>query len=90
MKGIKGIFTFIAITCVICMVGADTQVWRSKVNSEGAPTQAIKLNIGDKYQVKVSGKMNLGKWRTGGHPLENDACFEFFADPINQKKLPKK
>lgn len=86
----KGMFSFIAMSCVFCMEVADTSVWHGKVNSDGTPTPSVKLNLGEKYKIKVSGKINLEKWRTGGKALENDACFEFFAIPRYQEIPPKK
>lgn len=86
----KSFFSIIVMTCVFCMAVADTSVWHGKVSSDGTPTPSIKLVLGQKYKVRVSGKMNLGKWRTNRQPLENDACFEFFADPAYQEHPPKK
>lgn len=67
----------------VCM--ADMTVWKGKVDSNGTPTSTVKLLLGKTYQFKVSGTMNLGKWRQAGLPLEDDACFEF-----NEKVPPKK
>lgn len=69
---------------------ADTVVWSGKVDSDGMPSKSIQLILGKTYRVKVSGTINLGKWRTNKQPLENDACYEFFADPKFQEKDPKK
>lgn len=55
----------------------DTVVWSGKVKSDGTPTQSIKLQLGKKYQIKVSGLVNLGKWWQQGEALANDACYEF-------------
>lgn len=86
----KAIISFIAITCVFGLAVADTSVWHGKVSSDGSPSPSVKLTLGQNYKVKVSGKMNLGKWRTGGQALENDACFEFFANPERQDHPPTK
>lgn len=58
---------------------ADTIIWSGEVNSNGTPTTNVKLELGKKYQIKVSGMMNLGKWWKGGVPLMQDACYEFNA-----------
>jgi hypothetical protein len=85
----KKIFSLIATSYVMCLFATDSLVWQGKVNSDGTPTPSVKLSLGKKYKIQVSGKINLGKWRSGGKPLENDACFEFIAhsdDKDNQKK----
>ena len=56
---------------------ADTVVWSGNVSAKGTPTAVIPLVLGKKYQVKVSGTLNLGKWWQAGKPLEEDAFFEY-------------
>lgn len=68
------LFLFCLVCPVFCI--ADTVVWHGKVDSNGDPTELIKLEIGKKYQIKVSGTVNLGKWIQAGEPLTQDACYE--------------
>lgn len=56
---------------------AEKVIWSGKVQSDGTPTRAIPLVLHQQYQVKVSGIVNLGKWKQGGKALANDACFEY-------------
>lgn len=56
---------------------ADNVVWKGEINADGTPTSAIKLEVRKRYQIKVSGFVNLGKWKQGGKNLANDACYEF-------------
>jgi len=56
---------------------AEQIVWSGEVNSNGTPTVSIPLVLGQKYQIKASGIVNLGKWWQQGKPFANDACYEF-------------
>lgn len=56
---------------------ADKVVWKGDVDADGTPTDAIRLEIRKRHQIKVSGFVNLGKWKQGGKSLANDACYEF-------------
>ena len=69
------IFTFCVFS--ICSSYADTVVWSGEVQASGYPTSLINLTLGKKYQIKVSGSVNLGKWWQAGKPLADDACFEY-------------
>ena len=60
-----------------CTLYADEVIWKGKVNSNGIPTELIKLNIHDQYQIKATQYINLGKWKQAGESLANDACYEF-------------
>lgn len=83
-------FTTICFSLSSVSYAADA-IWSKQLNSNGTPSEIVKLNLGDTYKLKVSGTMNLGKWRTNKQPLENDACYEFFADPAFQNDMkPKK
>ena len=57
----------------------DEVVWKGEVQSDGTPTSAIDLTLDKKYQIIVSGTINLGKWVEAGKPLASDASFEFNA-----------
>lgn len=86
---------FFSIVACLCLgfssfSFADNVIWSGKINSNGTPTESVKLSLGKMYKVKVSGTMNLGKWRTDKQPLVNDSCYEFFADPGHQKGNPIK
>lgn len=69
---------------------ADSMIWSGPVKSDGTSTPKIKLVLGQKYQIKVSGTMNLGLWWKGGEMLKNDACYEFndqiTPDPLSSFK----
>lgn len=73
------IFTILCGFCISisATVTADTVLWSGDVNSDGTPSSTIKLELGKKYQIKVSGTINLGKWWKEGVPLTQDACYEF-------------
>lgn len=58
---------------------AEKVVWEGKVESNGTPSQKIKLILGEKYQIEVGGLINLGKWWKSGQPLIQDASYEFNA-----------
>lgn len=72
---------FITLTClcamVVCDAYAETLLWNGIVESNGTPTRPIDLRIGETYILRVSGKMNLGKWIKNEEKLANDACYEF-------------
>ena len=80
---------FIFLTSLFCSLylfncDADKVIWSGEVNSNGSPTEAIPLVINQKYQIKVSHYLNLGKWIQQGEPLASDACYEFNRDhPLN-------
>lgn len=61
--------------CQFCC--GETLIWSGKVNSNGKPTESIKLELGKKYRLQVTGEINLGKWWQQRHPLASDACYEF-------------
>ena len=56
---------------------AESTVWEGEVNSNGIPSELIKLTLGKKYNIKVSGTVNTEKWHQGNVPLGEDACFDF-------------
>lgn len=76
---------FFFLNSYICSSYGDEVIWKGKVNSDGIPTELIPLKIHDKYQIRVSGYINLGKWVQQGEKLANDACYEF-----GEKNLPTK
>lgn len=78
---------FLSLFCFFCFspVFADNVIWKGDVAADGTPSPVTKLVLEKKYQIKVSGAINLGKWWQKGHPLENDACYEF-----NEELPPRK
>lgn len=64
---------------------AETVIWKGEVSSDGTPTQAIPLQLHKKYQIRVSGFVNLGKWIQSGEKLANDACYEFNKETMTTK-----
>lgn len=58
-------------------VYGDTTIWKGEVNANGSPTDAIPLVLHQKYKIKVSGYVNLGKWIQNKEELANDACYDF-------------
>lgn len=56
---------------------AESTTWEGEVNSNGTPTELIKLTLGKTYNIKVSGTVNTEKWHQGGAALGEDACFDF-------------
>jgi hypothetical protein len=58
---------------------AEEIVWSGEVSSDGTPSKAINLNLDKKYQIIVSGTINLGKWVQAGKPLGEDASYDFNA-----------
>lgn len=78
----------LAFFCFNLCVGtsyADEVIWKGKVNSDGTPTELITLKPHERYQIKASGYINLGKWIQANEKLANDACYEF-----SQKLPPEK
>lgn len=61
----------------LCNTYADEVIWKGKVNANGTPTELITLKIHDRYQIKVSQYINLGKWVQATKKLGNDACYEY-------------
>jgi len=56
---------------------AEKVIWKGEVSSNGKPSDLITLTIHKKYQIKVQGYVNLGKWIQNKEELANDACYEF-------------
>ncbi len=78
------------LTLLLCVfsignIFANSVVWRGEANANGNPTTNVPLIIGKKYQIRVSGTINLGKWWQDGKPLIEDACYEY-----NEKVTPFK
>lgn len=73
---------FCAFFTPVAAIDAATTIWKGDVNADGTPSPIVKLKLGRKYQLLVSGSINLGKWRQQGEALENDACFEFGKNEI--------
>ena len=65
---------------------AEKVIWTGEVNADGTPTQAANLTLGEKYIIKVSGFVNLGKWWQNRQALADDASYEFNA-PDGPTKL---
>lgn len=68
---------FIAALSIFSASYAEEVIWSGNVNSDGTPTEAVKLELNKKYQLRVSGFVNLGKWVQNKERLANDACYEF-------------
>ena len=58
-------------------LSADEVVFDGSVNSDGTPSKTVSLDLLKKYQLKVSGFVNLGKWVQNREKLANDAEYEF-------------
>ncbi len=56
---------------------ADTVVWKGTVKADGSPSAVVTLALGQRYEIRVSGTMNLGNWWQNKEQLLNDACYEF-------------
>lgn len=78
-------FIFCFVCFCLCNSFADEVIWRGKIHSNGTPSEQITLIIHQKYQIKASGYINLGKWMQANEKLANDPCFEF-----NEKFVPEK
>lgn len=80
---------YILFSCLYCSVYcySENVVWSGNVNSDGTPTQAIKLVRLKEYQIRVSKEVNLGKWVKQGEPLNNDACYQYNASGTILDKL---
>lgn len=81
---------FILLFCILFLFisgksSAETVVWSGKVDSKGIPSVPIKLVLNKKYQIKVSGEINLGKWIQNREKLANDACYEFNSKTNTEK-----
>lgn len=75
----KRIFLLSSILCLFCVnaYSSEKVIWKGEVQANGQPTNTIKLTLHKKYQIKVSGYLNLGKWIQNKEELANDACYEF-------------
>lgn len=72
------IFFLLCMTSVFTgAYAADKIIWNGEVSSNGEPTKPITLVNHKKYQIKVTGFVNLGKWIQNNEELANDACYEF-------------
>lgn len=60
-------------------LSAENIIWSGEVSSDGSPTKAVDLKINTKYQLRVSGALNLGKFFQQDTPLADDACYEFIS-----------
>lgn len=65
---------------------AENVVWKGDVSSNGSPTHAIPLVMHKRYQIKVNGFVNLGKWVQNGEQLASDACYEYNAEKPTSKQ----
>jgi carbohydrate-selective porin OprB len=87
--------TFFLYACLLCVISfsrcyADKVIWSGDVSSNGLPTAPIELKLHKKYQIKVNGFVNLGKWRQNGEALASDACFEFNKENSTEKLISLK
>ncbi len=74
--------------CLKCHADTDTGtvIWSGTINADGTPSPVVQLELGQRYQLKVSGSMNLGNWYQNHQPLRNDACYQF-NDAVTPTKL---
>lgn len=73
----RNLLFFCAVTFFINAEAAEKIVWSGEVSSNGEPTETITLVNNNRYQIKVQGFVNLGKWIQNREELANDACYEF-------------
>lgn len=52
-------------------------VWSMPVKADGTPTPKLELQLGERYQIRVSGTINLGNWTQNGEKLVNDAFYQY-------------
>lgn len=71
--------------CVAFSLSAEEVVWEGSVHSDGTPSKTISLDLTKKYQLKVSGFVNLGKWVQNREKLANDANYEFSSEGETEK-----
>ncbi len=64
---------------------ADEVIWRGEVKADGSPTAPVTLVLKERYQIKCSQFVNLGKWMQAGEKLANDACYEFNKEKSQEK-----
>lgn len=77
------IFCFFMFASVL---HAENVIWSGTVNSDGIPSELVKLELDKRYQIRVSGFVNLGKWIQNREKLANDACYEYNSEG-NLEKL---
>lgn len=80
----KLIFQFL-LAAYSLSLGANEVIYSGSVHSDGTPTPPIPLVLHDKYQIRVTGVTNLGKFVQNREKLANDACFEFGVERAAEK-----
>lgn len=69
---------FLSAFLAITLYAADEQViWSGSVSSDGTPSPNVKLELGKRYQIIVSGTVQLGHWLQNQQLLTNDAFYQF-------------
>lgn len=76
---IKAMRTLLCLFLAFLSVAEGKVVSSLEVSSDGEPSKTTILELDRKYQIKVSGALNLGKYWQGSTVLANDACYEFVA-----------
>lgn len=71
--------------CVTFSLSASDVVFEGKVHSDGTPSKTVSLDLLQKYQIRVSGFVNLGKWVKNREKLANDANYEFNQEGSTEK-----
>lgn len=79
LKKISGVLFVLCFFITSSSLLADTVVWKGQVSADGTPSKAIDMTNGKKYQIIVSGSINLGKWVQAGQKLADDPAFEYNA-----------
>lgn len=69
---------------------ASEVVWEGTVHSDGSPSKTISLDLHQKYQLRGSGFVNLGKWVQNREKLANDANYEFNSEGETEKVVSLK
>lgn len=71
--------------CVTISLSASEVIFEAEVHSDGTPSKTVSLDILQKYQIRVSGFVNLGKWVQNREKLANDANYEFNHEGSTEK-----
>ncbi len=66
---------------------AEKVIWNGEVYADGTPTVPIRLTLQQRYSIRVSGSVNLGKWIQNREKLASDACYEFSKEGSRTKAV---
>lgn len=71
-------FLFLSTFISFSIYAAEEQViWSGSVSADGTPSPNITLELGKRYQITVSGTIQLGHWLQNQQILTNDAFYQF-------------